>query len=73
VLGTDGQKLSKRDGDYTLITAANGAHMLWLALDFLGQSPPSELAEAAPDEVLAWGLENFSITDIGRKNRPLYF
>lgn len=73
VLGADGQKLSKRDGDYSLMTAANGARMLWRALDFLGQSPPSELADAAAAEILSWGRENFSIAAIKRENRPLSF
>jgi glutamyl-Q tRNA(Asp) synthetase len=71
VLGADGRKLSKRDGDYPLITAANGARMLWLALDFLGQSPPPELADTAAAEILSWGRENFSIAAIGRENRSL--
>jgi glutamyl-Q tRNA(Asp) synthetase len=73
VLGADGQKLSKRDGDYSLMTAANGARMLWRALDFLGQSPPPELADAAAPEILNWGRENFSIAVIGRENHPLSF
>ncbi len=73
VLDADGRKLSKRDGDYTLISLANGAGQLWRALDFLGQTPPPELKAATPQEVLRWGLENFSISSIGRKNRPLHF
>jgi glutamyl-Q tRNA(Asp) synthetase len=70
VLGTDGQKLSKRDGDYTLITADNGAVQLWRALEFLGQAPPPELVGTTPQEVLGWGLENFSASSVGRENRP---
>jgi len=73
VLAADGQKLSKRDGDYTLISAANGAGMLWRALDFLGQKPPPDLAGAVAAEVLAWGRENFSIDAVGRENRPVFF
>lgn len=73
VLGAGGQKLSKRDGDYLLITAANGARQLWRALDFLGQEPPLELIGAAPQEVLGWGLENFSISRVGCENRPVQF
>ncbi|MFO7813790.1 MAG: tRNA glutamyl-Q(34) synthetase GluQRS [Pelovirga sp.] len=72
VLGAAGRKLSKRDGDYTLVSIANGAGQLWRALDFLGQQPPPELIEATPQEVLGWGLENFSIKAVGRNNRPLY-
>ncbi len=71
VLGADGQKLSKRDGDYTLITAFNGAAQLWRALEFLGQSPPAALVGATPQEVLGWGLENFSIDLVGRENRTV--
>lgn len=73
VLGTDGRKLSKRDGDYTLISVANGAGQLWRALAFLGQAPPPELKSATPQEILGWGLENFSIKEVGRDNRPLQF
>ncbi|MBD1400664.1 tRNA glutamyl-Q(34) synthetase GluQRS [Pelobacter sp. M08fum] len=71
VLGADGQKLSKRDGDYTLINQVNGAAQLWRALAFLGQTPPPELLDATPHEVLGWGLANFSISRVGRENRPL--
>ena len=73
VLGADTQKLSKRDGDCGLISSATGARMLWLGLDFLGQAPPSELVGASPQEILGWGLENFSIACIGRENRPVTF
>lgn len=73
VLGADGQKLSKRNGDDTLVTGDNGARMLWLALDFLGQEPPPALALEPPVEVLHWALENFSITRIARENRPVVF
>ena len=72
VLGSDTQKLSKRDGSYTLICAANGGRMLWLALDFLGQAPPSDLVSASPQEVLGWGIENFSVAGIGRENRSIH-
>ena len=73
VLGAAGQKLSKRDGDHLLITAANAARQLWRALDFLGQAPPPQLIGATPQEVLGWGLENFSISGVGRENRPVHF
>jgi len=73
VLGSAGQKLSKRDCDYTLITVANGGRMLWLALDFLGQMPPPELAGATAAEVLTWGRENFSIAAVGCENRLVGF
>jgi glutamyl-Q tRNA(Asp) synthetase len=72
-LGADGQKLSKRDGDYTLITAANAGVQLWRALEFLGQTPPVALADAAAAEVLSWGLKNFSISCVGRENREVLF
>lgn len=73
VLGSDRQKLSKRDGDGGVIAAANGARMLWLALDFLGQSPPSCLLDASPREVLGWGVEHFSIACVGRESRCVCF
>ena len=72
VLGSDTQKISKRNGDFALIGADNGGRMLWLALEFLGQSPPSHLVGAAPQEVLGWGIENFSIAGVGRENRSVH-
>ncbi|MEE4254670.1 MAG: tRNA glutamyl-Q(34) synthetase GluQRS [Desulfuromusa sp.] len=71
--GNNGQKLSKRHGDFGLVTAENGANMLWRALEFLGQSPPNELLRLSSRELLYWGLQNFSAAAIPSENRIISF
>ncbi len=71
--GDDGKKLSKRHGDFGLVTAENGAHMLWRALDFLGQSPPHELQYLSSRELLYWGLKNFNPAAVPSENRIISF
>jgi len=71
--GEDGKKLSKRHGDFGLVTAENGAHMLWRALDFLGQSPPHELQYLSSRELLYWGLKNFNPAAVPSENRIISF
>ncbi|NOQ42744.1 MAG: tRNA glutamyl-Q(34) synthetase GluQRS [Desulfuromusa sp.] len=71
--GDNDKKLSKRNGDIGLITAENGSNMLWRALDFLGQSPPEELFNSTPVELLCWGRENFYAEKIPVKNRQISF
>jgi len=71
--GDNGKKLSKRNGDFGLITAGNGSNMLWQALVFLGQSPPVELFNSPPDELLHWGRENFHAKKISGENRQIKF
>ncbi len=72
-LGDHGKKLSKRNGEIGLITRANGSSMVWRALDFLNQSPPKELINASPSELLCWGLENYHPEKILAKNRQISF
>lgn len=57
--GDNGKKLSKRNGDFGLVTVENSSNMLWRALEFLGQLPPEELFDSAANELLCWGLEHF--------------
>ena len=71
--GDNDKKLSKRNGDIGLITRGNGANMLWRALDFLNQSPPEELFNAAPAELLCWGRENYHVERIPAENRQISF
>lgn len=71
--GDNGKKLSKRNGDIGLITRENGSNMLWKGLVFLGQSPPEELYNSTPDELLCWGRENYHPDKIPAKNRQISF
>ncbi len=69
----NGKKLSKRNGSIGLVDTANGVQMLWLALEFLGQSPPEELRYTTPVELLCWGRENFKTETIPAENRQIKF
>jgi len=71
--GNNGKKLSKRNGDFGLVTVENGAHMLWQALKFLGQMPPEGLRYSPPVELLKWGVENFQAEKIPGENRQIEF
>ncbi len=71
--GENGKKLSKRNGDFGVVTVENGAQMLWRALDFLGQQPPAELSATLPAELLCWGRNNFSVAAIPAENRQVEF
>ena len=72
-LGENGEKLSKRHGRVGLVSAANGATMLWQALDFLGQQPPIELQAGTPQDLLSWGQKHFSPARIPTVNRRVVF
>ncbi len=71
--GHNGKKLSKRHGDIGLVSVDNGSNMLWWALEFLGQSPPPELFDSPPGELLCWGLENFQSATIPTQDRQVEF
>ncbi|MEA3545773.1 MAG: tRNA glutamyl-Q(34) synthetase GluQRS [Thermodesulfobacteriota bacterium] len=71
--GANGKKLSKRNGDFGLVTSENGSNRIWQALDFLGQSPPEELFNSPPEELLRWGLANFYAEKIPEDNRQIDF
>jgi len=72
-LGSDREKLSKRNGPACIISVDNGPLMLWHALDFLGQGPPPELRGAAAGEILAWGRSFFSFDKVSSQSRPVDF
>jgi glutamyl-Q tRNA(Asp) synthetase len=57
-VAADGTKLSKSGAAPAIATAPPGLQ-LWLALDFLGQGPPTALRLATAGEVLQWGLANW--------------
>lgn len=54
----NGQKLSKQNLAPALDAATAGTN-LWQALAFLGQQPPTELYDAQPAELLAWGISHW--------------
>ena len=66
-LGDDGEKLSKRHLRYAL--PADPGRALFSALTFLGQTPPAELRDAPPAELLVWAVGNFTVATIPRENR----
>ncbi len=63
-VGADGEKLSKRHGSAAIITGENAGRALWSAYKFLGQPIPTQLSSAPTAELLAWGLENFSLARV---------
>ncbi len=69
-LGADREKISKRHGDSAILTSGNSRRALWLALRFLGQQPPEQLAAYQAAEILAWAEENFVAEAISSGERP---
>lgn len=69
-LGSDTEKLSKRHGRPGIITKQNGGLALWFALEFLGQQPPPQLQRASAEELLDWGLANFSAGRVQTAAQP---
>ncbi|PLY11803.1 MAG: tRNA glutamyl-Q(34) synthetase GluQRS [Desulfuromonas sp.] len=63
---TTGEKLSKRHGA-ALSPDVSPGRAIYEALVFLGQKLPGELAAASPQELLAWGWENFTLADVPEK------
>ena len=51
----NGQKLSKQN-HAKAIESKDASRNLWRGLAFLGQNPPSDLADASTSECLDWGL-----------------
>jgi glutamyl-Q tRNA(Asp) synthetase len=64
VTGPGGAKLSKRDNAVSLAAgrdlAKEGGELLVAALRFLGQEPSEDLESAPAEEVLQWGVANFT-------------
>ncbi len=66
-----GQKLSKQTfarpvGD------RRPAEVLFEVLEFLGQEPALEMRGASKDDVLAWGVENWRLSAVPRRNKIPY-
>lgn len=62
----EGKKLSKQTHAEPVNPAGDSA-TLQAALDFLGQSPPKELVNAAPVELIQWATENWDILKVPKK------
>ncbi|MBS0379049.1 MAG: tRNA glutamyl-Q(34) synthetase GluQRS [Proteobacteria bacterium] len=56
----DGEKLAKSRRSVALDPGRAGAQ-LWVALTYLGQSPPAELKAEAPATLLDWGTAHWNI------------
>jgi glutamyl-Q tRNA(Asp) synthetase len=67
-LTPEGEKISKRQGAVAAAKGAGGGALLWKVLRFLGQPVPVEMVEASAAEVLAWGVENFTLARIPSKS-----
>lgn len=68
VTGPGGAKLSKRDNAVSLAAgrdlASDSGRLIFAALRFLGQCPPSTLAGAPGREVLAWAADHFDLLSV---------
>lgn len=71
ILGSDGEKISKRHSDVGIVHAANGRDMMRLALVFLNQELPSELCGASAAQMLSWALESFEVSLLQNENKYL--
>lgn len=61
-----GDKLSKQTGAIGIDITA-GPKVLYTALEFLGQRPPTELFGVPAAEILAWGMNNWKVINIPEK------
>ncbi|MBU5613058.1 tRNA glutamyl-Q(34) synthetase GluQRS [Geomonas azotofigens] len=77
VTGPDGAKLSKRDNAVSLAAGRDlereGGRLLFAALRFLGQVPPPQLRDAAPAELLEWGVAHLDVSAIPRTPAPFVY
>lgn len=71
LLGSDGQKISKRHSEVGIVTAENASEMMQLALLFLNQPFPAELVGASAAEMLDWALLAFDASLLVQENRYL--
>ncbi len=71
LLGSDGEKISKRHGEVGIVRAENASEMMQLALVFLNQGLPPELIGAPAEKMLSWALESFEDPLLPRDDRRL--
>ncbi len=68
LLGSDGEKISKRHSEVGIVTAENSSEMMQLALLFLNQPFPAGLAGAPAAEMLNWALLAFDASLLGQED-----
>lgn len=61
-----GRKIAKRNQARAAYGDKSTGAVLYAALDFLGQSPPGEIAGADTNKILEWGIKNWNISRIPR-------
>lgn len=68
ILNTHGDKLSKQNFAVAL-PHDQAPIMLWLALDFLGQQPPTALRYASVDTLWQWAKQHWSLAKVNNTDR----
>lgn len=68
-LNAQGQKLSKQTGAQP-IANRHPTSAIFSCLQFLGQEPPSDAADAHHEELLQWGIEHWRLGKVPRKPLP---
>ncbi len=66
-LSAAGEKISKRHGGLACPAPSQAAATLCRVFDFLGQQPAAELRDGTVEEILAWGVANFSCERVPRQ------
>ncbi|REL31649.1 tRNA glutamyl-Q(34) synthetase GluQRS [Thalassotalea euphylliae] len=62
----DGYKLSKQNKAPAIDRKAPQASII-SALEFLGQQPPAQLNDGTPEEILAWAVEHWQLTNVPKQ------
>ncbi|REL36890.1 tRNA glutamyl-Q(34) synthetase GluQRS [Thalassotalea euphylliae] len=62
----DGYKLSKQNKAPAIDRKAPQASII-SALDYLGQQPPAQLNDGTPEEILAWAVEHWQLTNVPKQ------
>lgn len=71
-LNDQGQKLSKQTGAQPIDTR-RPASAVFQCLEFLGQHPPSEAANASVEELLQWGIQNWSLRKVPQGSQVVVY
>lgn len=70
-LGKNGEKISKRNNDLSLVPGHEARYLIQ-ALSFLGQQVPGELAGAPAAEILYWAVPHFDVRSVPRQHRTIF-
>ncbi len=68
VVDAKGEKLSKQKLSSALSVERVNQHLV-AALNHLGQQAPQELCTTSAKEILAWGIKNWRLENVGKKSR----